>query len=76
MKRPNKDIPVTVMGTYTNLGDNMSFNWEKYAKDMDAYADELEQENAELKKLLNRVLAYETFLISSLVSEINKALEK
>ncbi len=76
MNRPNKNIPVTVIGTYTNLGDNMSFNWEKYAKDMELYADKLEQKNAELKKLLNRVLAYETFLISSLVSEITKALEE
>ncbi len=41
---------------------------------LNGYA-KLKQENAELKKLLNRVLAYETFLISSLVSEITKALD-
>jgi len=39
MKRPDKDIPVTLKGSYIKLGDNMSFDWERYAKDLDAYID-------------------------------------
>ena len=39
MKRPDKNIQVTLEGSYIKLGDNMSFNWERYAKDLDAYID-------------------------------------
>jgi len=43
MKRPQKDTPISIKGTYYNLGDNMSFNWKKYAEDLENYTDWLEE---------------------------------
>jgi hypothetical protein len=42
MKRPDKNILVTVEGTYKSLGGNGDFNYKKYANDLDKYIDYLE----------------------------------
>ncbi len=76
MNRPDLKIPGTVMGTFTN---NMSFSWEKYAKDMDAYADELEQKNTEYQEALmdiERACDYDNKAHENIWEMALKALEK
>ncbi len=79
MSRPDKDIPVTVIGTYTSLGNNMSFNWERYAKDMKLYADKLEQKNAKYQEALmdiERACDYDNKCHENIWEIAIKALEK
>jgi len=43
MKKPDKYIPITVKGSYYRLDKTMTFDWERYAKDLEIYIERLEQ---------------------------------
>jgi dUTP pyrophosphatase len=43
MKKPDKYIPITIKGSYYRLDKTMSFDWERYAKDLEIYIERLEQ---------------------------------
>ena len=41
MSRPKISNDVTATGGYIKLGDDMDVDWERYAKDLDNYINEL-----------------------------------
>ena len=48
MKRPDLNIPVIMQGTYIQLNNNMEVDWKRYAKDLDLYINNLE-DNIKIK---------------------------
>ena len=41
--RPDKTITAELEGSYWQLGNNMAFDWKRYAIDLEKYTNEIEE---------------------------------